>query len=253
MRRLILTIFICILALQNNSLAESYYQEELKDSDIYEEYQMGTTLHGFLEYSDIENEQTEENAIYLEQANIPTINFKEPLKDTSKPKKAIKKPTFYAFKEFDTKASKFSTSEYQIKPVSATLSHKKGFFTIGTSYDSFLDSAEINYSTTLFTRFDSKKFAITTGFTRDTGNDFSSFKNKLYIAPEIKLTKRLSLIDIMQTDLEQISKKNELVLRYRPNLKKRADEVQFELGTAQTFYNNDYVKTSIKFSTKFKL
>ena len=88
-----------------------------------------------------------ENAIYLDQANIPTIKYREPLKDSTKQKKANKAPTFYAFNDIDTNASKFSTAEYQIKPVSATLMHKKGFFTIGTSYDSFLDSAEINYST----------------------------------------------------------------------------------------------------------
>ncbi|MCQ2788875.1 MAG: hypothetical protein MJ229_00710 [bacterium] len=252
MRKLILSILIYILAIPNCAFAESYYQEVLKDSDIYDEYQMETTLHGFLEYSDIENEETEENAIYLDQISTPEIKYKEKIKDSTKQKKLNKAPTFYAFKDLDND-SMFSTQEYQIKPVSATLMHKKGFFTVGTTYNSFLDNAEINYSTQLFTRFDSKRFALTTAFSKDTGNDFSSFKNKFYIAPEIKLTKRLSLVDIMETDLEQVSKKNELVLKYRPNFKRHADEVQFELGTAQTFYNNDYVKTSIKFSTKFKL
>ena len=40
--------------------------------------------------------------------------------------------------------------------------------------------------------------------------------DKFYIAPELKITKRLSLLDVMKTDVAQVNKSNELILRYTP-------------------------------------
>jgi len=57
----------------------------------------------------------------------------------------------------------------------------------------------------------------------------------------------------MKTDVYQINKSNELVLRYTPHMKKYAEELQFEVGAGQTFYADTYVNSSLRFSTNFKL
>jgi hypothetical protein len=150
-------------------------------------------------------------------------------------------------------ASKFSSQEYAINPVSTSYVQKFGKFSFGTIYDSSLDSASVNYATSIFSKYEGKHFAFSTEFEKNTNLNNADFNDKIFIVPELKLTKRLSLLDVMQTDVNQINKKNEIVLRYTPHFKNYADDVQLEIGAGQTFYNDDYVKSSVRFSTKFKL
>lgn len=210
-------------------------------------------LNGYLEYTKPTEEQ--DYAIHLEPVETKTVNFSSP-----KSFKAdaltdeLKKPTFQPMRENLEAASKFSSLEYDIKPFSTTFGKKYGKFSFGTMYDSFLDSTQVSYSTGLFTKYEGKHFAISTAFSKSTSiSNMDSYNDKVYFIPELKLTKRLSLLDIMQTDVQQINKKNEIVLRYTPHFKKYADDVQFELGAGQSFYDDSYVKSSVRFSTRFKL
>lgn len=207
-------------------------------------------LHGYIEY--VEDPQ---DAIYLDSYNqTKGINITTPQKFAKSGLATKAKPDLSIFNtENIEKASNFNSQEYMIHPTSSSYSGKVGRFTLGTSYSSYLDSAEINYSTNVFSRYEGKRFALTTTFSKSTRSDYASYKDKISIAPEIKLTKRLSLLDVFQTDLSQISKKNELVLRYKPNFRKYADKVQFELGAGQSYYNDAYINSSIRFSTNFKL
>lgn len=209
-------------------------------------------LNGYLEFSQMEQEP-EEEAIELESPSTAQVNF-------SKPKSvranslitADKKPLFSPMQNSLEAASKFSTQEYNIKPVSTAYSRKFGQFSFGTSYDSSLDSARASYTTGVFTKYEGKYFALSSVFAKNT-RDYDSYSDKIYFIPELKLTKRLSLLDVMQTDVFQINKKNEVVLRYTPHMKKYADDVQFEVGVGQSFYQDDYLNSSIRFSSRFKL
>lgn len=120
-------------------------------------------------------------------------------------------------------------------------------------YDSSLGSAQVNYSTGLFTKYEGKHFALSTAFSKNTNCNYDSYSDKFFIIPELKLTRRLSLLDVMQTDVNQINKSNELVLRYTPHFKKHPDDVQFEFGAGQSFYEDTYINSSVRFSTKFRL
>ena len=116
-----------------------------------------------------------------------------------------------------------------------------------------MDNAGASYSTEVFTKYEGKHFAFKTAFSKSTNSSYNSYDDRMYFAPELKLTKRLSIIDALQTDMIQINRKNEVVLRYNPPIKKYADEVQLELGAGQSFYENNYINSSIRFSTRFKL
>jgi len=211
-----------------------------------------TRLNGYLEYSETGYEP-EQEAIELEPPGTAQVNFSKPKKiGTQSIISDDKKAVFSPIQENFEAASRFSTQEYNIKPISTAYSKKFGQFSFGTSYDSSLDSARASYTTGVFTKYEGKRFALKTMFTKNT-QDYDSYSDKIYVIPEFKLSKRLSLLDVMQTDVFQINKSNEVVLRYTPHLKKYADDVQFEVGAGQSFYEDSYIDSSIRFSTRFKL
>lgn len=254
MKKILLLALILIFSMQI-CLAEDETEEDI-NSYFTEEPEQTTEIQGHLEYNQaVEDQEQEQNAIQLETpVNYNAVNITKPQKIESKSLvSGIKKPTFQPIQDELETASKFSTQEYNIRPISTSYSKKFGKFSFGTMYDSSLGSAQVNYSTGLFSKYEGKHFALSTAFSKNTNYNYDSYNDKFFIAPELKLTKRLSFLDVMQTDVNQINKSNELVLRYTPHFKKYADEVQFELGAGQSFYEDNYIKSSIRFSTKFRL
>ena len=232
-------------------------EQEMEDIDQYFQEPEQTELHGFLEYNQNQEQQgVEEEAIGLDSSvKQKNINFEHPKKFEQKSlfSNSAKVPIFTPIQDKLESASRFSTQEYDIKPVSTSYSRKYGKFKFGTMYDASLDSTRVSHSTAFFTKYEGKHFGFAGGFSKSTTDNYDGFSDKFYIAPELKITRRLSLLDVMKTDVAQINKSNEFVLRYTPNFKRRADEVQFELGAGQSFFNDNYVKSSIRFSTNFKL
>lgn len=226
--------------------------------------QTNVELHGYLEYDEVpqdtiylesQEEETPANAIQLEENTYKAnLNIKAPQKLGSKSlvSSKIKQTPAYNSKIMET-ASKFSTVEYNIQPVSSSYTTKKGNVSFGTTYDSGLSGARRTYSTGFFTRYDGKHYAMTSAFSKNIKSSYDEYNDKFYFAPELKITKRLSLVDVIQSDVMQVNKSNEVVLRYKPNFKNHADDVQFELGAGQSYYQNDYINSSVRFSTKFKL
>ena len=150
-------------------------------------------------------------------------------------------------------ASKLSGDEYYISPIFNYINEQVGNFSYGTYYGASIDSAQMTYSTTLFTRYDAKRCALTATMSTDSQAIDGSYKNMLGIAPEIKLTKSLSLRDTVKTYMGIPVKKNQISLIYTPQLKKYIDSLRFELGLSQSFYENGATNASLEFSTKFKL
>lgn len=211
-------------------------------------------INGSVEYNyDEETQEEDKDAIYLnDSALFKQINFTKP-KTINNKKLAIeaRTPTFEPFKEELNKASKFSSPDYLINPVNSAFVQKIGNFSLGTAYEASMSSAQVNYATSVFAKYDWKLAALTTTFVKSTDANYS-YTNTIKVAPELKLTKHLSILDVAQTDVDQINKKNEIVLRYKPNFTKYADAVEFEIGAGQSFYNNTFVKSSLRFSTNVK-
>lgn len=253
MKKILLLAFISIFFAQI-CLADD---ENIEDINSYftEEPEQTQELHGYLEYNQPENEaEPDENAIRLDTTQTTGINITKPKSLGSKSLLTnSKKPSLQPMEDNLTPASKFATQEYSIKPVSTSYSKKYGKFSFGTMYDSSLGSAQANYSTGFFSKYEGKHYALSTAFQKSTNSNYDSYNDKFFIAPELKLTKRLSLLDVMQTDVNQINKKNEIVLRYTPHFKKYADDIQLELKAGQSFHEDTYMNSSVQFSTRFKL
>lgn len=232
--------------IENEENIDSYFSEDPRET---------TQLDGYLEYNqNAEDSENEQNAVFLDPTKATGINLTQPKSLGSKSLISnSKKPSFQPIKDDLEAASKFSTQEYDINPVSTSYSKKFGKFSLGTSYNSSMSSARANYSTGIFTKYEGKHFALNGGYSKKTNSNYDSFNDTFSFAPELKITKRLSLLDVMQTDLMQINKSNEVVLRYTPHFKKYAEEVQLELGAGQSFYQDTYINSSVRFSTRFKI
>lgn len=215
-----------------------------------------TDFKGYLEYNEIPEVEDEEydssNAVKLDNTTVKKVNISAPQSFNYESSSFNKKnENFAIFSSQMLPASKFSSQEYIIAPMSQGLLRKNGKFSYGTTYNSYLDSAEINYQTALFTKYDTKKFSLTTSYSKSTGNSYSYYSDKVYFIPEWKITKRLSLVDVIQSSTDMTRQKNEIILRYTP--KRTNNDLKFEIGAGQSFTNNEYTKSSIKFSTSFKL
>lgn len=223
----------------------SYFNTEPEQTTIYE---------GHLEYNQSESLPEVDPITLQEPTERNVVNLSQPQKiESNSLLSTTKKPTFQPIQDELKSASMFSTQEYSIKPVSTDYSRKFGKFSVGTMYDSGLSKASRNDSTALFAKYEGKYTALSMGFSKSSNYNKDSYEDEFFIAPEIKITNRLSLLDIIETDVYQINKSNEIVLRYTPHIKKYTDGVQFELGAGQSFYENDFIKSSVRFSTKFKL
>ncbi len=218
------------------------------------EQEQTTTLQGYLEYNQNEAKQEEIPIQLDESTGRNAINISKPQKMQSKSLlSSAKAPIFQPIQDELKSASKFSSQEYNIKSFSTDYSKRFGRFSVGTMYNSSLSKATTGHSTALFAKYDGKHAAFSMGFSKSTNNQKDSFSDSFFIAPELKITNRLSLLDVLTTDVYQINKSNELVLRYTPHFKKYADGVQFELGAGQSFYDDNFIKSSVRFSTKFRL
>lgn len=251
MKKILILLLTLVLGIQV-CFAQEEIEEDI-DSYFNTEPEQTTQINGYVEYNQNETGQ-EQDIIQLEEpVSHNVINLSKPQAIESKSLLSGKTPAFYPIQDSLKNASKFSTQEYSIRPVNTSYSRNFGKFSLGTMYDSSLSKARANYSTGLFAKYEGKYTALSLGFSKNTNSNYDSYSDEFFVAPELKLTKRLSLLDVMETDVNQINKSNELVLRYTPRFKNHKDDVQFELGAGQSFYEDNYIKSSVRFSTKFKL
>lgn len=256
---LVLLLFLSMPVCFAQEQASPANKQSMEDVDSYfsddseaEQVQQIQQLNGEVEYNQV-LEEPEKNVVNLDSTEVyKSINLSKPKSIESK-SIDIKAPAFTPIQDKLQAASRFSSQEYNIKPVSTEYSKKYGQFSLGTGYNSSLHKASANYSTELFARYDNKQFALTGGYSKSTNSNYDSYDDTFYIEPEFKITKRLSLLDVMSTDVMQINKKNEIVLRYRPNFTKYADNMELELSAGQSFYNDSFIKSSVGFATKFRL
>jgi len=151
------------------------------------------------------------------------------------------------------RASKLTGEEYYIAPIFNYVKESAGNFSYGTFYSAAMDSAQMTYSTNLFSRYDGKHYALTGLISSDSQSIDGAYKGMLGIAPEIKLTKSLSIKDTMKAYMGVPVKKNQISLIYTPQFKKYVDSLRLELGASQSFYENGATNSAVEFSTKFKL
>ena len=239
MLRVVITLFLLL------NMIPSF--ADLQDNgQIRETYK----LRGQVEYDDnpVETIYLDEN-IERPQVNIPKRSLTLPVgvlnitSNSNTPRSAL------------ARAMVSRNSLKDILPLSGSVSEQMGGFSYGQSWGQELSSiAQMEYSTAFFIRYDTPKaFSFTTSVRQASNQDVGTQYNTLRLSPEWHITDKLTLKDSFSNYLNQTRNKNELTLVYTPALKKYAESLKFELGVAQSYYQNGQRSSSVSFSTDFKL
>lgn len=139
---------------------------------------------------------------------------------------------------------------YNIAPLDGSAIAKKGPFSIGTSYNESIDTSDLGFTTSFFTKYEQKYFSLSSSYNKNAGVSYSDVIDKFSITPELKFNEYISLKDIVTSDITRNRKKNEVVLSVKPS---KNDRVRFEFGAGQTYdENREAIRSEVKFSTQFK-
>lgn len=216
-----------------------------KNTVIKETYK----LKGVVEYDDNEVE-----TIYLDedvekpQINIPQKSLTLPVRilnitsNANTPRSAL------------ARAMTNRTALTDIMPLSGSITEQFGGFSYGQTWGQELSYAQMEDTTSFFVRYDSPRYFSITGSVRQIASqDIGTQYNILRIIPEFHINERLTLKDSFSSYMNLPKNKNELTIVYTPALKNYVDALKFELGIAQSFYNDGRQSSALSFSTGFKL
>jgi len=139
---------------------------------------------------------------------------------------------------------------YNIAPLDTFAELKQGPFAIGTTYNESIDYSDLGFTTSFYTKYENKYFSLSASYDKSAGVSYSEVIDKFSFTPELKLTKHISIRDVMTSDVTRNRKKNEIILSIKPM---QDDRVRFEFGAGQTYDENSVLlRSQIKFSTQYK-
>ncbi len=221
--------------------------QEISNEDDYElEDMYGYVLHGYAEYFD-----DEENAISLDlpENEYLVLNIKKPV--------AIEGKYFGYLQSspslFDNNYTKYNGSEYSISPISGSSSKSVGGFSAGATYSQGIDYGELEQSSGIFTKYQYKRFSISTSYAKTVNTTNNTYNDNFYIMPELKLSQYFTIKNILSADTVKKRKKAEVVLSVNPFGNKDFDRLRLEFGASGTYDEvNNAFKNQLKFSTMYK-
>ncbi len=184
--------------------------------------------------------------VYLkDEDNNFVLNLRVPQKFSSK--RLVDSNKIYSPKNY----SLYSQEEYSISPQSIKAVERHGNFSMGTLYSSGIDNAQLEMATTLFTRYDHEKFAISSAFKKNNLTTRGLTTDNFYISPELKFNKIFSISEVLSADITRNRRKGELVFSVSPL---KDDRVRLEFGAGTTYdIENDRSWSQVNFNTKFRL
>ena len=219
-----------------NQTSEDYLngEIELKGSVIYNE--------GAQYAQEIELDKT----VQKPQIILKTSNMIIPIKDEKIKASAL---DIYA-RSAIASANVIRGEEYIVAPIWSYIREQTGNFSYGTIYSSYIDTAQLQSTMNLYTRYDFKYFAITGAI----GTNESNFEGVMdqktsQISPEIKLSKSFVIRDTIQAYVNENYKKNRISIIYTPQWEKYPDILRFELGLTHTYYGSGRLRSAVEFST----
>lgn len=219
-----------------------YGDEDYIISDMYTD-----VLKGYAEYNVEEEEGIE---LEVPDFSLITLNIKKPVSIEEQNFSYLKSTPLFIQNQY----SKLNSSEYNIAPMYATRSKEMGAFSAGTTFGQYIDTGELENTSSIFSRYQYKRFALTTTYSRTLSSTDSTYTDNLYFAPEFRLNQYLTVIERLSANPINKSKKAEFILSINPFGNKETDRLRLDLGASQT-YDDEYniLKSQFRFYTVFKL
>lgn len=192
----------------------------------------------------------DEEAVELSDINYKSLNLHN--QQTNRPFQLCVSQNDY--KNRGVMPFTYKREEYSILPMSKSQVEKAGNFEFGTMYNSGIDTSQLEYKAGLFTRYEHKRFAISTAYQKNQMTAHGLTTDNFYLAPEFKLNNSISISSVMKADTTRNRRSNEFVLTIKPFAYKGNDRVNLEFGAGQTYdENNELFKTQFRFNTRIKL
>ncbi len=240
-----------ITADTSGKVDEDAEEDSGDDEDVVEDYELGDmytdVLKGYAEYN-----EEDENSIFLEDDlnDVLSLNIKKPSKVSDEVYSGSDNLFFKSPEVF----TKYNKVEYSIAPVSNVTTTTKGNFSIGTTYNQGIDYAEFEQTTGIFSRYDTKYFAVSSAYKKTINSTNNNYNDKFYFAPEIKINQYFTLRETLSADIVKNIRQAEFTISINPFGRKDLDRLKFELGTNSIFDGtNTLLKNQFKIQTNLKL
>ena len=239
---------------ESNNEEDDYIFEEDEnkyentDTEDFSEEEIGlpmSPLKGYINYLDTDNAITLDNIDDAYSLKLTSPREYSVLNTSSLKKTSVPRSSFA-----ETLYNRSGNIEYNIAPVDASSSCKIGDFSFGTEYNESIDTSDLGFTTSLYTKYDRKYFSIKYAYNKNAGVSYSTVIDKFSLTPELKFNEYVSLKDTLTSDITRNRNKNELVLSIKPM---KDDRLKFELGAGQTYdQSRSLLKSEVKFSTQIK-
>lgn len=222
-----------------------YYDPDDETYEIDDMY--SDVLYGYAQYID-DNEDT----IFLENSKTAELNLKKSQISYSGEKYNHLQTTPTLFNT--NKYSKYNVPEFSIATIYQT--HQKDLgagFSAGTTYWQGISDGELEQSSGLFSRYQYKRIALTTTYSKTINTTNNTYSDNIYFTPELKLNQYLTLKEILSTNVINHSKKAEFMISLNPFGNYDQDRLRLNLSAVQTFDDqNNLLKNQFKFYTNYK-
>ena len=217
------------------------------DDDEEVEISSGGALKGYINFIDPEDVITLDNFSPRSKINLTARREFSALNTSALKTKSREIPNSSFAQSVYARSGNI---EYNIAPVDAASACKIGDFSFGTEYNESIDTSDLGFTTSVFTKYDRKYFSIKYAYNKNAGVSYSTIIDKFTLTPELKLGNYFSIKDTLTSDITRNRNKNELVLSVKPL---KDDRLKFELGAGQTYdASRSLMKSEVKFSTQFK-
>ena len=223
----------------DNKVQEDYLKNEieLKGSVIYNES------------SQYDNAIELDKTVEKPHINLKTSHMIIPVHDEKIKDSALER---YARSAINS-AGVIRGEEYIVTPMWSYIQEKTGNFSYGTVFSSGIDTAQLQTTMNIYTRYDFKHFALTGAVGTNESNVEGTMDQKIVqFSPEIKISKSFVIRDTIQAYVNENYKKNRLSIIYTPQIGKYPDILRFELGLSHTYYGGGRLRSAVEFSTKIR-
>ncbi|MBR1943548.1 hypothetical protein IJ843_07420 [bacterium] len=261
MKRVFLLFFLTFLWGINSAFAvefkplEAPKEQQIKEENVSREPQEDPK--GLLSDKDYKIkgrvEYDSNGVLFLDSEDVEKMNIKVNIPKKYPKKSVLSDNEIFQQLEEQRRYEAPKVDEYLITPSFGSLEYNAGKFSYGTTFGTEMDTAQLEYRTKLFARYDGKFIGVMTAVGKDAYTSSGRQMDSFYLVPELKLGKGFTLVDAFKANPEYERCRNEIMLRYSPKIKNTRENVQLEAGLSQTsYYATGEQLYQFSVSTKFK-
>lgn len=205
-----------------------------------------TTLKGYAEYV-----EGAEDVLYMDDHTKFVLNIKTPEKIAAE---SVVDKNQITGSNKNYPLSRFKGEEYYISPRTRNFTEQDGNWSFGTTFNSEISTSQLENTTSLFTKYDSKYFSLSSKYKKNNMTTTQIQTDNFSVIPELKINNIFALREELSADITRNRRSSELIFSINPLGNKDSERMRFDIGAKQTFdVNTGNTWSQLNFSTNFKL